>query len=328
MTGGAAGAPPELSIVVVNHNGAGCLPATLAALDEHTAAEGREVVVVDSASHDGSWREAEERPNVRLLRFEDNIGFCAGCNRGAQAASGRLVAFVNFDGIVEPAWDVALRALLDDPGVAVASGLLVTPDGTRLEAVGLEIAPNMATYGRLSGLGRDAAPAAPVDVAAASGALFMVRRADFLALGGFWETIWMYGEEADYCLRAAERGRVVVHPQSAIRHEVGHAAGAHQSAVRLYWPSRNRLLNAARHLPPGPMALSVALSAAFDVLTALQVRRGAAARLMARGWRDGLAGMPSARRDRTARQRRASARRLVSVADAVREQRRLGRASL
>ena len=106
--------------------------------------------MVDSGSTDGSWQGIERPP--RVLRWEENIGFCAGCNRGAEAASGRLLAFVNFDGRVEPGWDAPLRALLDaDPGVAVATGLLVSPDGATIEAAGLEIAPNTATYGRLEG---------------------------------------------------------------------------------------------------------------------------------------------------------------------------------
>ena len=324
-----ADAALELSVVIVNHDGRGCLPATLRALEERTEAEAFEIVVVDSGSTDDSWRgvEAHSR-HARAIRFEHNIGFCAGCNRGAEAARGRLVAFVNFDGIVEPAWDVAMRGLLDDPEVVVASGLLVTPDGGTLEAVGLEIAPNMATYGRLGGVSRSAAPAEPVEVAAVSGALCMLRRGDFLALGGFWETIWMYGEEADLCLRAADRGRVVVHPASAIRHEVGHAAGPHQSPVRLYWPSRNRILNAARHLPLDRMFASLLLSAGFDALTAMQLRHWPAIRLLAAGWRDGLRHARGVRVDRTPEQRRQAASRLVSVGAAVREQRRLGRARL
>jgi GT2 family glycosyltransferase len=319
----------ELSVVVVNHDGAACLPATLRALEANTTATAHEIVVVDSGSADGSWRDVgDHSAHARAIRFEENIGFCAGCNQGARAAGGRLVAFVNFDGVVEPGWDAPLRELLADPAVAVAGGLLVTPDGATLEAVGLEIAPNMATYGRLAGRPRSAAPPEPVSVAATSGALCMVRREQFLALGGFWEAIWMYGDEADLCLRAAEHGRVMVHPGSAIRHEVGHAAGPHQSPLRLYWPSRNRVLNAARHLPAGRMLASLALSAGFDVLTALQVRRPWALRLLARGWRDGLRLAPSARRDRTPAQRRSAAERLVPLAEAVREQRRLGRASI
>src|SRR5215217_5720201 len=224
----------ELSVVLVNHNGADCLPATLAALVEGTAARGFECLVVDSGSTDGSW---EGIGRARVLRFEANIGFCAGCNRGAEAAAGRLIAFVNFDGRVEPGWDAPLRELLDgDPGISVATGVLLREDGETVEAAGLEIAPNTATYGRLEGAPRAAAPPAPVAVTAASGALMMVRRDEFLALGGFYEPLFMYGEEADYCLRAG--GRVVLHPGSAIRHEHGAAAGPARSALRLYHPSR------------------------------------------------------------------------------------------
>jgi GT2 family glycosyltransferase len=314
----------ELSVVLVNHNGAEVLPRSLGALAQNTSAGEVEGIVVDSGSRDGSWHEIERWwPRARALRFEENVGFCAGCNRGAEAATGRFVAFVNFDGEVEPGWDEPLRALLEDPGVSVATGLLVRPDGETLEAAGLEIAPNTATYGRLDGEPRVVAGTEPFDVTAASGALMMVRRDDFLALGGFYEPLFMYGEEADYCLRIP--GRVVLDPRSAIRHDQGHASGPLRSTTRLYWPSRNRLLVAARHLPWPQLAQSVAASAAFDAHTLTQARSREAAEAIGRGWRDGLRGMRAERSARTPAQRRAAARKLVSFGDAVREQRRLGR---
>ncbi len=315
---------PELSIVVVNHNGAGCLAQTLDALAENTAAPSVECIVVDSGSSDGSWRGLERRWDaVRVVRFEENVGFCVGCNRGAGAASGRLLAFVNFDGQVEPGWDAPLSALLADPRVAVATGLLLRSDGEELEAAGLAIAPNLATYGRLEGAPRQAAPEAAVDVGAASGALMMVRRQDFLSLGGFWETLFMYGEEADYCLRAG--GRVVLAPGSAIRHAHGQAAGPALSDIRLYWPARNRLLNTARHLPPLDALLSVLGSAVFDVLTLVRVRRRSAVGAVLRGWRQGLQGMPAQRSARTPGERRQAAGRVVSLRVAIREHVRLRR---
>jgi GT2 family glycosyltransferase len=313
----------ELSVVLVNHNGAAVLPPTLEALARNTVAEEVEGIVVDSGSGDGSWEGVERYwPRARALRFQENIGFCAGCNRGAEAAAGGLVAFVNFDAEVEPGWDEPLRALLEDPAVSVATGVLLRPEG-QLEAAGLEIAPNMATYGRLDGEPWDALTPEPFDVEAASGALMMVRRDEFLALGGFYEPLFMYGEEADYCLRVP--GRIVLDPRSAVRHEQGHASGPLRSATRLYWPSRNRLLVAARHLPLPALAKSVAASAAFDLVTLAQARSGAAAKAIARGWRDGLRGMAAERRAREPGERKDAARRLVSFREAVREQRRLGR---
>jgi GT2 family glycosyltransferase len=316
---------PELSVVLVNHNGARCLPATLDALAHGTVEPSVECLVVDSGSHDGSWRGVEHHwAAARSLRINENIGFCTGCNTGAAAARGRLLAFVNFDGCVEPGWDGPLRALLDEnPEVSVATGLLLRSDGATIEAAGLEIAPNMATYGRLEGAPRGSTPAARLAVAAASGAMMMVRREEFLALGGFYEPLFMFGEEADYCLRAP--GQIMLDPASAIRHEMGHAAGPARSPMRLYYPARNRLLNAARHLPPLAMMRAVATAAAFDLITIATVHRRDAVDAVVRGWTEGLRAMPSERRARGPSERRQAARRLVSLRAAVAQQRRLGR---
>jgi GT2 family glycosyltransferase len=315
----------ELSVVLVNYNGARCLPSALAALEVGTTEPEVEFIVVDSGSGDGSWTRLErDWKATRTLRYEENIGFCAGCNRGAAAATGRLLAFVNFDGRVEPGWDAPLRTLLDGDGtISVSTGLLLREDGATIEAAGLEIAPNTATYGRMEGLPRGSVGADPVDVAAASGALMMVRRDEFLALGGFYEPLFMYGEEADFCLRVP--GRVVLHPGAAIRHETGHAAGPPRSLPRLYHPARNRLVNAARHLPPPAMARAVATSAAFDLLTLAQLRRMDATRAVAQGWTEGLRAIPRERGARRPAERRLAARRMVSLRDAVAQQRRLGR---
>ena len=153
----------------------------------------------------------------------------------------------------------------------------------------------------------------------------MVRRDEFLALGGFYEPLFMYGEEADYCLRAP--GRVVLHPGAAIRHDIGHAAGPARSLPRLYHPARNRLVNAARHLPPLAMARAVAASAAFDLLTLAQVRRVDAVRAVAPRLGARVCGaMPPRARARAAPTSAArAARRLVSLREAVAQQRRLGR---
>jgi N-acetylglucosaminyl-diphospho-decaprenol L-rhamnosyltransferase len=313
-----------LSIVLVNHDGAACLPAALEALARNTETTDVECLVVDSASTDGSWEGVERHwARARAIRFEENVGFAAGCNRGAEAAAGRLLAFVNFDGEVEPAWDTPLRALLDDPGIAVATGLLLDAGGETIEAAGLAIAPNTATYGLLEGEPRSAAPDGPVDVAAASGALTMVRREEFLSAGGFYEPIWMYGEEAEYAFRVD--GRIVLHPASAIRHHFGAAAGPPRSRTRLYYGSRNRLVNAARHLPPGAFVKALATSAAFDALTLAQLRSREALGAIAGGWRDGLGAMPGERRLRSAAERRRAAGRLVTLREALRQQRRLGR---
>jgi GT2 family glycosyltransferase len=314
---------PALSVVLVNHDGAACLPRALVALARNTRSDA-ECLVVDSGSADASWLDVGAHWNrARAIRFDENIGFCAGCNRGAEAAQAPFVAFVNFDGEPEPDWDVPLRLALADPSVSIAGGMLVDPSGTLVEALGLAIAPNLATYGLCEGVPRERIAASPIDVAAVSGALMMVRRGEFLAAGGFYEPIWMYGEEADLAMRMP--GRIVVDPRSAIRHEIGHAAGPPGSVTRVYWPSRNRLINAARHVRGRKLAGAVISSAAFDLALIAAQRDWATVRAVFGGWRDGLRAMPRELQAVRSRDWTGTPRQIVSVRAALVERRRLAR---
>jgi GT2 family glycosyltransferase len=314
---------PELTIVLVNRNGAGCLPGALTALARNTRAPA-ECIVVDSGSSDGSWLGTGRHwDRARVIRNEGNIGFCAGCNRGAEAARSPLVAFVNFDGEVEPDWDVPLRSILRDPSVSIGGGMLLDPSGTIVEALGLAIAPNLATYGLNEGAPRKGIVAFPMDVAAVSGALMMVRREEFLAVGGFYEAIWMYGEEADLAMRMP--GRILVDPRSALRHEIGHAAGPRASVTRVYWPSRNRLINAARHMRGRKLAGAMMISAAFDLALIAARRDLATVRAVCCGWRDGLRAMPTELRGARSRDWITTPRHIVSLREALAQRRRLAR---
>ena len=73
------------------------------------------------------------------------------------------------------------------------------------------------------------------------------------------------------------------------------------------------------------MMRAVAMSAAFDLLTMVAIRRRDAVRAVARGWVEGLRAMPGERRARGPNERRQAARRLVPLRLAVEQQRRLGR---
>ena len=81
------------SIIVPNWNGkpylARCLSSLL--LSAKRTGLSYELIVVDDASTDDSWRIAEERfPRVRLMRNEGNIGFAASVNRGVSVAAGEI----------------------------------------------------------------------------------------------------------------------------------------------------------------------------------------------------------------------------------------------
>ena len=66
----------ELSVVLVNLNGADCLPRTLRALARNTVCRRVEGIVVDSGSTDGSWKgvaELWDHPRRVALRTEHRV---------------------------------------------------------------------------------------------------------------------------------------------------------------------------------------------------------------------------------------------------------------
>ena len=101
-----ARARPDASLrfsgVLVNYNGLGW---TVKALESVLAQRHPlvEAIVVDSGSTDGSvaeieaWIAAHGDLPARLLPFEENIGFAAGCNRAFEVARGELLYLLNND---------------------------------------------------------------------------------------------------------------------------------------------------------------------------------------------------------------------------------------
>ena len=197
----------RVSIIIVTYGTGEVLEACLAAISAHTAAElgegvgDHEVIVVDNPPDDGSVRTAErlrDRDDLRLIEAERNLGFAGANNLGVAHATGALVCFMNPDVVVGPGWLTPLTRALDDDGVMVAAPVLINPDGSHQEA-GQELFADGSTRP----LGIDESDRADY----ASAALWLVRRSDHIALGGFDQRYHpAYCEDVDYALRVRSRG--------------------------------------------------------------------------------------------------------------------------
>jgi GT2 family glycosyltransferase len=224
------------SVVIVNYRGHARLGRCLDALAAAPADCASEVIVVDNASDDGSWDEAESRPGVRLVRNDDNVGFGRACNQAAALAGGRHLVFLNSDCEPEAGWlDALVRCADDDPGVGAAQAVVLHPDGTvntagnRLHYLGFSWAPNGA-----------APPAGPPsEVTVGSGACLLVPAHRFRQVGGFWDAMFLYCEDTDISWRLRLAGlRIVVCPDARVRHEYEF----NRNTSKLFHLERNRLL--------------------------------------------------------------------------------------
>ncbi|MDW8478941.1 MAG: glycosyltransferase family 2 protein [Xanthomonadales bacterium] len=179
-----------------------------------------EVLVVDNASRDGSIERLP--PGVRLLRSARNLGFAAACNLGAQASTAPFLAFVNPDALVER--DTLARLLAKIRGrreIGLVGAMLVDGEGRADPACRRHDPTPWRALMTLTGLSRlrrrfpalagieaDPVPM-PEDLEypdAVSGALMLMPRRAFAAVGGFDEDYFLHGEDLDLCRRLRRAG--------------------------------------------------------------------------------------------------------------------------
>lgn len=170
-----------------------------------------EWIVVDNASQDGS-ADIALGLGAKVVALESNLGFSAGNNAGVRETDAELLIFCNPDVAVSSLGVRELAARATALGGVVAPQLLNT-DGTPQEN-GRGAPLVLSKVKHLLRIPdpaytRTAEPGELIDVVWVMGAAMAIRRSDFTALGGWDEGFFIYYEDADICLRAADAGMTV-----------------------------------------------------------------------------------------------------------------------
>ncbi len=228
---------PVVSIVVLTHDGKDHLATCLASLAADGWPSGDvEVVVVDNGSKDGTAPfVAKEFPSVRLLPSGRNLGFAPGVRFGAEASRGETLVLLNNDTKVEKGWLSALVSALDraSADVAAVTGRIVSWDGTKVDyrdtLLTFDGHAFQKDFGRpLADVCDDPPGAARI---APCGGNMAIRKATFLAHGGFDDDFFAYLEDVDLGLRLASRGLGTAYEPRAV---VRHRSGATGEALGIY----------------------------------------------------------------------------------------------
>ncbi|MCA9874348.1 MAG: glycosyltransferase family 2 protein [Anaerolineales bacterium] len=228
--------PPDLSIIIVNWNVRDLLRACLESIDQNRAGLDLEVIVVDSASGDGSAAMlAADFPWVTLIACTENVGFPRGNNLGIAKANGRYILLLNPDTVVVgQALATLLTYLQDHPDVGVVGPQLLNADGSvqssRRRFPTLATAFFESTWLESMAPGslldryyvRDVPDQQTAEVDWVTGACMMAPSALVEAVGGLDEAYYMYSEELDWCRRIKAAGwRIVYLPEAQIIHYEG-----------------------------------------------------------------------------------------------------------
>jgi GT2 family glycosyltransferase len=244
-----AGAPPDISVVVVNWNRRKLLRACLESLAAQRGAQ-FEVIVVDNASGDGSAEMAREEFGARVIANTENLGFCAANNQAFAVARGQFIALLNNDAEAEPDFLAALRRAFNAPDIGMAAAkVLVYEDPRRIDKVGHLIYPDGQNRGRGTGEIDNGQYGRAEDCLWPDGCAAMYRKAMLDAIGGFDEDLFMFGDDAELGLRARIAGwRCRYVPDSVVRHQRGASLDA-GSTKRIFLIERNRVLLATKLFP-------------------------------------------------------------------------------
>ena len=220
-----------LALLTVTHDSRPELGALLRSVDEHLP--GAAVIVVDSGSTDGSAAAARDWPGgARVVELGENVGFGRANNAGLAHVTEPVTVLANPD--VE-LLDGSLRALAAEvaagPDRLLAPAVLL-PDGSLQDSVQLDPrSPLRLAQAFLPGRVLPAAvqpwkASAPRRVGWAVGCCVAARTETLRALGPFDEATFLYGEDMELGLRAAERGiETWFWPHARVLHRRAHSTG-------------------------------------------------------------------------------------------------------
>jgi GT2 family glycosyltransferase len=220
----------EIEAVVVTHNSEKHIVSCLDSL----LAEGTIPIVVDNESSDSTIGLVKERfPQVRVIASGGNRGYGTSVNLGFRETSGAFVLLSNSD-VIYPGRSVQrlVQFLRDTPDVGLVGGQLLFPNGNWQRSYadlpglwsGFKAAVGITTFQRAcrTWLWPVRFDRKPKDVPYVDGAVLLVRREAFEAVGGFDESFFRYGDECDLCARIHKTGwRTVFCPESQIIHARG-----------------------------------------------------------------------------------------------------------
>jgi len=245
---------PSVSAIMVNWNGAKhlrvCLPSLLA--QSHQSLE---IIVVDNGSSDDS-AEVARGLGVAWIPLGQNVGLGPALNKGAAAAKGDLLLFLNNDMRFDPEFVAALALpFAGDGDIFATDGMQYPWEGgdpvhtatrlakSKLRANATELVP---------GLYFSQEPATQVtQTFIASAACMMARKDLFLSIGGFDDRLPLGYEDEQICVRAWIHGwKTLFVPQAICWHRISASTGSRESVLMNFRGIvRGRVLLSTKLLP-------------------------------------------------------------------------------
>ena len=220
----------QLSFIILSFNTKdltlGCLASIIENFRDELKAGLFEIILMDNNSSDGTVAEIKKHYSEKFLHIiknAENTGFSKGNNIAASCAHGEYLLFLNSDALLKDSGIIHMLSYArEHPQISIMGGRLKNQDGSYQPSAGV-FYTLFRVFLLLIGVERKGmlrfSPSNIIEVDWVSGAMMMVKKAEFEKIGGFDEHLFMYMEDMELCFRMKKKGKeIVFYPQATIEH--------------------------------------------------------------------------------------------------------------
>ncbi len=240
------------TVIIPNYNGIAYIEACLESLLEDRSETDFEIVVVDNASRDGSKELVLEKfPQVKVLEFTENTGFCKAVNTGINVTKTEYVILLNNDTTVEKGFVLTLQNAIEKNKNAFSVGakMVDMKNPKILDDAGDFYCALGWAFARGKGKASDKYEK-ETKVFSACGGAAIYRKSVFDEIGIFDENHFAYLEDLDIGYRAKVYGYKNYFTPDAIVHHAGSASsGSKHNEFKVNLSSRNSVYVIYKNMP-------------------------------------------------------------------------------
>lgn len=266
------------AVVILNYNGEKLLQKFLPSVIQHSSQA--EIIIADNNSSDSSVFFIQQSfPEVRVIRLDQNYGFCGGYNRALNQVEADYYVLLNSDVEVTTDWLTPMIRLLDEhPTIAVVQPKVLSyHNKNKFEHAG-------AAGGFIDALGYPFCRGRVFDFVEddrgqyndereifwATGACLMIRAAVFKKFGGFDDDFFAHMEEIDLCWKLHRAGQKVFYSGMSTIYHVGAGTLDYRSPKKIYLNFKNGLSLLIKHLRTGELFYKLPLRILLDWVAAFK----------------------------------------------------------
>lgn len=237
-----------MTVIVLNWNNAAMTLRCLEALRTQDYPSYNVLVVDNGSSEDVASILTERAPFARLIRLEQNMGYAGGNNAGFEHAlmeGSEYICVLNNDVVASPDLITQLATTARSrPELGVVAATLYDPGWSRVQNAGQVV--NMMT-GRVRTLRRPSRSVRPWERFFVCGAAILIRTSVIKRIGGFDRRLFLFWEDADFCLRAVQAGFKIEVAEGAKAIHLGSQTTRHLGPELRFFHMRNMTWFIRRH---------------------------------------------------------------------------------